>query len=367
MKILVITTVPLRKNGITTFIQNVFPDLVQHGFQVDVLSTVLTDVRTSKELECDGIHVYTLKKQKIGVAKYLYELMQLMLQNKYDIVHINGSSASISLELLISVLAKVKIRVAHSHNTKSNHPILHRILRPLVRLFSNRQIACSTSAGIWMYGRAQFTVINNGINLSKYCFSGQKRLDIRQKYDINNDELVIGHVGNFNPQKNQKYLVPILKDLVLTQQRHIKLILVGDGRLRKKVENDFLNANLGSHVIFTGSVDNVPEILNACDVFMLPSLFEGLPFVLVEAQANGLSCIVSDAVSQDAFLSGDMSFIPLNSPHEWIKRINASEYENMNDRSTRSMLACQDLIRRGYSISSTITQVESEYGASKLV
>lgn len=194
----------------------------------------------------------------------------------------------------------VNVRIAHSHNSNQDKNFKY-----LVKMFYRRQIpkyatylfACSQAAGDWMFCGAKFEVLNNAIDSEKYIYSKDKARSMRQHLGINENQLVVGHVGRFSYPKNHTFLVDVFKNI--SEKTDAVLLLVGDGKLRSEIENKVKMLGIEERVIFTGLRDDVPDLLQAMDLFVFPSNYEGLPVTLVEAQAAGLPCFISDKVPME--------------------------------------------------------------------
>ncbi len=219
----------------------------------------------------------------------------------------------------------VKHLIAHSHATvysdKPLNAIRNRLLCANLKKQANVYFACSRLAGEFLYGRKSgdtFHVFNNAIECDQFKFSAEKRMRVRQEQGWSG-RYVVGHVGRFCKQKNQKYLVSIFAEVVASEPSAL-LVLIGDGPDKEEVEREVLEKGLASSVVFLGRRDDVDALLQGMDVFVLPSLFEGLPVIGVEAQAAGLSVIASDAITDEMNIAS-VRFLPLSSPAAWVKAI----------------------------------------------
>jgi glycosyltransferase involved in cell wall biosynthesis len=211
----------------------------------------------------------------------------------------------------------VPVRIGHAHN--SSQP---RDAKYLLKLFYKRLIAgqatqlfaCSDEAGRWMFGNADFRVLNNAIDAGKYAFDAAIRSEVRHELGLPADALVVGHVGRFDPQKNHRFLVEIFEKM----SKDARLLLVGDGVLRPDVEQQAEALGIRDRILFTGVRTDVDRLLQAMDVFLMPSLFEGLPVSIVEAQAAGLPCLISDKVPIECKKTELVTQLPLAaSSAEW--------------------------------------------------
>ena len=280
------------------------------------------------KIEARGGRVITLAPPRKGYLHYCIELSRLIRRNRYSVVHSHTQFNS-GINLAIAKLLGVPIRIAHSHTTKTEHPVsmiqklYEHAMRCLIRHSATELVACGVEAGHWMFGRKRFNkkgiVLRNGIDARMYSFSEENRSRIRALYGISPNSFVIGHTGTLQPLKNQEFLIRLLPDLLANKPDTV-LLLLGGGSSAEQVRLEIIAAECGvrDSIIFGGPVLNVHEALSAMDVFAFPSLREGTPLSLLEAQANGLPCIVSDLIPNDAFLTDLISVLPLDNTADWV-------------------------------------------------
>jgi len=231
----------------------------------------------------------------------------------------------------------VPIRIAHSHASGIGLDIkipFRLYARSYIKNNTNHYIACSRNAGKWLFGKkvlesADFTILKNAVNAKDFIFNPDIREQVRKELEISN-ELVIGHVGRFNRLKNHEFLIDVFK-LIHQKKENSILILVGEGELKEKIQRKVERLGLSSNVKFLGLRDDIPKIMQSIDLFLFPSIFEGLPVALVEAQAAGIKCIVSDTISKEVDLTGRVEFISLKkSPHYWSTKVLTSRYTHID-------------------------------------
>lgn len=342
MKVLMICTVPLYGNGIAACVVNYASHLVQQKCKVHILAPEGVPQAECEALSQRNIILHQLPNRKSGVAGYLLRLYKILRAEKYDVVHVHGNSCTMAIELLAAALSGCPGRVAHSHNTSCDHKRAHKILRPLFELCVNGRLACGEEAGRWLFRNKPFQAVRNGIDLNKYAFDPMRRELFRKEMGLDDDTLVLGHVGAFVPAKNHEFLIELANRLKADGQKNCKLLLVGAGPLFQQIRS-----LAGENVIFTGGVADASGYLQAMDVFLLPSFHEGLPFVLVEAQAAGLPSLVSDRVSPEADMTGSLCFLPIDAVSGWV---NALETLTGNDRKRQSTDGCIALKNAGYAM-----------------
>lgn len=346
MKILVINTVETRRNGITNVIFN-YLSVIRRSVRQDYVAINRLDSYYSGILEQNGITLYSFDRS--NVLKYVMALSKIIRKNKYDAIHIHGNSHTVLLELLAAKIGGCNHRIIHAHSTNCGSVVLHKLLKIPFDWLCTHRLACGDMAGKFMFGTKTFEIINNGIDIIKYSFVIGQRASLRAKMSLSDNDTLIGHVGYFLELKNQSFLVDVFSELVKRDNNNYHLILIGDGALRQEIERKVDGLGLKDKVTFTGNINNVSDYLNAIDLIVMPSLFEGLPLTLVEQQANGLQCIVSDTITKEADKTGNLRFISLNAPiSEWVQTI-----ENCNckqNREQRSKDAVDKIAKAGYSI-----------------
>ncbi|MGN0677419.1 MAG: glycosyltransferase family 1 protein [Ruminococcus sp.] len=318
MKILIITTVRFRFNGITSVILNYYRNMDKTDMTIDIAVPNEISDEYREEFISNGSEVYFLNR-KGNPLKYFSSLYKLLKNEKYDIVHIHGNSSMMLLDVLPSLLTKVPVRIVHSHNTTCNHIFLHKLLNPVFRRCYTHGFACGQDAGKWLFGKKDFIELKNGIETKKYMFSQPLRDEYRAKLKAGN-KTVIGHVGNFIEQKNHVFLINMFADLLKKNPEYI-LLLISDGELMEQIKAQAESLGISESIIFLGKTPDVCKYMQAMDIFVLPSLYEGLPVVLVEAQSAGLPCLVSDKVAVEANLTGTIKYIGIDNTAEWVNQI----------------------------------------------
>lgn len=296
-----------------------------------------------------GFRIHHVHERQSNILRYFRQLLGILKHEKYDIVHVNGSSSLMTLEMIAAKLSNIPIRLSHSHNTACSHILLHHLLWRLLNFFSNLRIACGKDAGKWLFGSNPYKIFHNGIDLNLFLFNSNKRALIRKKMHIDEDTLLIGHVGKFNYQKNHEFLVDVFAEII-KHNLNSKLVLFVDGNLMEEIKEKVKNIHLTSSILFMGTVDNIADYLNALDVMLLPSRFEGLPNVVIEWQASGLPSIVADTVTKECSQTRLVRFLSLNdSSKTWAKET-ISMFTNCNDRLIQSAEAIDDLRKNNFDI-----------------
>lgn len=310
------------EGGIESCIMNYFKAIdksqVEFHFFVDQTSKVIDkDI-----IENNGGKV-VIVPHYTHVFSYLRQLRCLFSSGNYDAVHANMTALNF-LPLYAAKRAGVKVRIAHGHSNSSKKEFLRNVvkncLKPFSKLFATHYFACGEQAGRWLFGNKTFeqgnvVIVRNAIDFERFRFNKNIRDDLRLKLGLENC-FVIGHIGRFVPQKNHTFIVDIFNEICKSRS-DCRLLLVGNGPLECPIKDKISSLCLAEKVVFTGSVANTEEYYNAMDCFILPSLYEGLPVVGIEAQVNGLPCYFSDKVSLEAKLSDLVDFVPIDNPSDW--------------------------------------------------
>lgn len=356
MKVLVVNTCGIAVGGITTNMLEYINALSDSNISFDILVTIYHEedvILKFLNLGCKIINMPNRKKNPLG---YAAKLNKLIKETRYDVIHVHGNSATMALELLIAKRNGIPIRIAHCHNNVCGHPFLHKILNPVFKSSYTTALACSQKAGEWIFGKENFQVLHNAINIEKYNFSEHVRTEYRKKLGIK-DELVIGHVGTFNKQKNHEVVINVFAEI--EKVTNAKLLLIGEGELRKEYIKKVHELGLKEKVLFLGIRNDVEKIMQAMDVFLFPSRWEGLGIVLVEAQAVGLPCIVSNVIPKEVKCTENIEYVNLNEGVSvWAHRVLNAFCGN---RAEESKAACESLKKRGYCIGKEAWKLEKIY------
>lgn len=292
------------------------------------------------ELTSIGCKITRIPSKRKHPIKNFVETYKYIKKNKISIIHCHMTMVN-WLPLLAAKIARVPVRICHSHTNnisgkKYSERIMNTVFRYLCRKNGNVFLACSNEAGKYLYkNKIKYEIIYNGLDLEKYKYNELERKKIRQKYNIKENEFVIGHVGRFVPVKNHGFIIDFFEKLHKTNKKY-KLMLIGDGELKEEVHQTILNRGLDKNIIFVGVVANVQDYYNAFDLLVLPSLFEGVPLTIIEAQANGLKCIISDKIDKKSVILKDKITILDLKDDNWIKTISNIKKEYERDINSES-------------------------------
>ncbi len=354
--VLIIMTTPLTLDGISSMVMNYMkhfdPQKVIYDFVV--WNDVRDDIK--ERVEKCGRKIYKLPNRTRSPINYYYALKTLIKNDYYPIVHAHGNSSTLYIEMLAAKQAGVNVRISHCHNSTCAHMLLHRLLKwPFMHSYSHA-FACSKKAGEWLFD-GPFEIVTNGIELDRFSYKKHIRDKVRNELGLSGKK-VIGHIGIFNIAKNHEFLIDIFANLVKRDNSY-RLVLIGEGRLKNKVRDKVRKLGLNDYLLFLGSRNDVQNLLQAIDLFVMPSRYEGLPFVLIEAQAAGLPCVVSKNITEEVNITGLLKYVSLEQPPEYW----ANEIEKMPniDREMASIKACEALRNAGYDIKVEAKKLENRY------
>lgn len=314
--------------GVESVVMNYYRHIDRSKIQFDFICDEDSTNIPYEEIEKLGGKVILIPPYQ-KIFKYHKELKKILKEGNYKIVHSHINTLSV-FPLRAAKKAGVPVRIAHSHSTTNKKEwkknVLKQILRPFSRVYATDYMCCSELAGRWLFGNKEYDkgnvyLLNNAIDLEKFKYDEKIRKKKRKELNIKEDTLVIGHVGRFVEQKNHRFLIDIFNE-VHKQKENSVLLLAGQGPLMEEMKEKVKTLGIEDFVEFLGQRDDINELYQAFDVFCLPSLYEGLGMVLIEAQANGLPCIASTEVPRIAKLTELVSFLSLNqNVNEWADEI----------------------------------------------
>lgn len=355
--LIVITTSFVPYGGLTTVMMNYYRAMNKEGLQIDFASTNEPETSLLDELKKNNSRYFCLGERKRNLLGYINKLRKLLAREKYDVIHVNGNSATMLFELFIAKMCNVKKRIAHGHNTQTSYPVLNDILKKMFKRTLTTAVAVSSQTGDWLYGENNYVVLKNAIDLDKYKFNNETRMTIRDQLNIN-DKYVIGTVGKLNYQKNHEFLIEVFKK-IYDKNHNVHLLIVGGGALEQELKEKVNELKITNAVTMTGMKSNASEFLQAMDVFVFPSRFEGFGLSLIEAQASGLHCIASDTIPKETNVSDCVEYLDLKEDIKvWGNGIMNLIQEERREVSAR---ACTSISNAGYDILLEASNLEKMY------
>lgn len=312
--------------------------------------------------------VYNIVARKTNPLKHYYQWIKLLYRKRNEIhgIVLNSLGLTYVFSLLIGKIMNYPIRIIHSHN--SNYEIELGIFRKSIIFFNKiilrfsltDRFACSKKAGDWMFGNEKYKIIHNAIDSKEFIFDEKTRMRKREEFNFLESDYIVGHVGRFSEQKNHEFIIELFKELA-NIDKSSKLLLIGGlsgngdssylDRTRRKVKDYCLE----DRVIFCGLREDVNELMQAMDCFILPSKFEGLPVTGVEIQAAGVPCVFSDVITEEVAITDDVVFMSLNeSPMEWAKKI-------LSMKKCKRKNRFKEIVAAGYDINTEIEKIMEYY------
>lgn len=323
IKILTITPGLNVCGGIESYVMNYYLK-IHNDVQMDFITHDISDTTYKDIIEKNGDKVYVFPKIGLNIFKSEKVIDKFFSEHHdYDIVHCHMANAAF-LYLKAAKKYGIKVRIIHSHQNKAADVLTHAVRNiPLIKIglkYANVNFACSKLAGDYLFKNKKYYLINNAIDSNRFKYNPDVRKNMRKKLGIDGDCFVIGNVGRLCPQKNQKFLIDTFS--LVSDEINSKLIIIGEGELQKDLENRIKELKIEDKVLLLPSTNKIEDYYQAMDMFILPSLYEGLGIVNIEAQACGLRTIVSDKVPKIAKISDLLSFVKLSSGIErWAKEI----------------------------------------------
>lgn len=307
-------------SGIGNFIMNVYRNIDRSKVQFDFIVHEHRDVSFDEEIEALGGRLFYVTRKAVSPLKNFSEIYHVIRQGRYRIVFRHTDTSAVAVDLLAAKLGGAKVRIAHSHSTSTPNVRMHKIFQPMLNALCTRRFACSEAAGKWLYGNKPYDVVINAIRMEDFAYNKRMRERMRGKERLAGF-LTIGHIGNLLPVKNHLFMLDIMAELV-KKHPDARMIFVGDGAMREQIEEKRRLLGLEESVILLGVRTDTGALLQAMDVFLFPSRYEGLPIAMVEAQCSGLPSLVSDVITTDVDVTPLVERMSLERPaQEWADRI----------------------------------------------
>ncbi len=349
-KILLVATSPLCIDGLTKIEMDVIEynrDVIKFDF---AYSYGLNNVY-GKRLKNWDIKCYNIPPRK-NIFGHIYALQKIVNEGKYDAVYIHGNSPMMILEALPAKIGHASRVITHCHSSQSKFPLIRYIVKPFFNALVDVKIASSEYSAKWAYDGNRVQVIVNGINIQQYKFDKNVRKRVRKELNCE-DSLLIGHVGRFTEVKNHKKVVEIFSKIIKYNPK-AKLLLIGEGELKRKIKKQVSSLNLDNHVIFLEETDQIVDYYQAMDLLLLPSLYEGLCLVSIEAQANGMPVVMSNKLTPETYATDNAYAIDLKeSAENWAYKILNSIPIQRNENSV------EQLYNKGFDINKMMDKVQN--------
>lgn len=349
------------QGGIETYLKKIWDNINHQEFHFSFI-----DITGEKEKPCffDELHktgcdFYKITPRNVSRKRNKAELQELFKKHHFDILHYNVNTLSYIMPVKIALQNGCKVLV-HSRNAGASYNILtrtfHTVNKIMLQKLDIKRIAVSDLAGKWLFGSSDYDVYHNGIDIDRFTFSEKSRNEIRKKYNCEN-KFVIGNVGAFAPAKNHKFMVEVFEEIKKIKPNAV-LWFVGDGAMREGIERIVHEKKLSDDILFLGIQKDMPAIYSGMDIFWLPSLFEGYPNAVLEAECEGLPCLISDCIPQDVrIMDNSVSFSLSETKQDWASKL-FEVYELGHDNRE---VCAKKVEHMGASIKKEIQKIETLY------
>lgn len=351
----------MNSGGVESVVMNYYRNIDKNKVQFDFIIDEDSQNIPKEEIENMGGKIILVPPYK-NIISYINVLKNIFREERYKIVHSHLNTLSV-FPLYAAKMANVSVRIAHSHSTSNKKEWKRDILKNILKLFSKlnatHYFCCSEVAGRWLFGdklydRNQVMLINNAIDIEKFAYNKEEYNKIREELKLD-DKLVITHVGRFVQVKNHRLLIDIFNEIHKINSQSI-LLLAGDGPLLEDIKEKVNKLNLSDSVRFLGIRNDINELMKGTDIFLLPSLYEGLPVVGVEAQAAGVLCILSKNITKEIKIIETTKFIDISDSSKEIAEFILDEYKNFKRIDTK-----QEIIKAKFEIKTETKKLQNEY------
>lgn len=313
--------------GAETFLMKVYRNIDRAKYQMDFCINVREKCFYEEEILSLGGKVYRIPSKSENLKAFRHQLTATIKENNYDHVLRISSNAMGFMDLKIAKQAGARVCSVRSSNASDGDSlkakVAHRLGRILYSKYVDVKIAPSDLAAKYTFGngayqRGEVGILHNGVDLGVFKYCPEKREAIRKEFSVGPETKLIGHIGRFETQKNHEFLLEVFQK-INEQEPNTKLLLVGEGTLEENIRAKARALGLLERIIFAGVRSDIPHLLSAMDVFVMPSFYEGMPNTVIEAQATGLPCIIADTITKKANITGLVAYFPLNHAGNWAK------------------------------------------------
>lgn len=319
----------MNTGGAETFLMKVFRALDRTKYQMDFCVNVEKNFYDKEICELGG-KIFYIPPKSNGIKTFKKNLSELIKREKYEYVLRITSNAAGFLDLKIAKKAGAKICSARSSNSSDGLGVkakmIHRLGRFLYEKYVDVKFAPSDLAAEYTFGKKSIKqrkalILNNGIDLDVFRYYSEERDKLRKELKID-DKIVVGHIGRFMEQKNHSFLLDVFREIKDKEKNAVLLLIGGNGDLEASVKEKVELLGINDSVIFAGIRSDIPQILSAMDVFVMPSFYEGMPNTVIEAQATGLHCVISNTITKQANITGIVQYLSLDdSAQVWAKKV----------------------------------------------
>lgn len=349
----------MNAGGAETFLMKLYRGMDRELYQMDFCVSKPEKGFYDDEIKAMGGRIIHTTPKSKGIWKSFTSIRRIVKENHYEYVMRVSQHSLSALELVAARKGGAKVTVFRSSNSNTTtgkvSTLLHKFFKFLSKTAVDVKIAPSYPAAEFMFGKraiknGKVVFLKNGIPLHKFSYSSTEREKFRNELGIT-DELLIGHIGRFSHQKNHEQLIDIFGEL-LKRKKDAHLMLIGEGELQSAIADKVKQAGMEDNVHFLGLRSDIPSVLSAMDVFVFPSFYEGMPNTVIEAQANGVPCVISDQITEEVKMCENIVMLPLNNNSIWVEAIEKSV--RLPSENNQKVLA-----KQGYDINSVCSEFVS--------
>lgn len=353
-RLLCIMSAAMNRGGAETFLMKLYRKIDKTEYQMDFCVSANDKGIYDDEILSMGGKIFKKGKKTDGLIKSFNTIKRTVKENNYEyVIRVNEHSLS-TIDLIAAKCGGAKVVAMRSSNAASGSKIrtvLHKLFMPLAKCVPDVKIAPSSEAAKYTFGKksvkkGKVNLLHNAIEVDNYLFNSDMRNRLRDELNLNG-KFVVGHIGRFANQKNHSFLIDVFYGIT-KKCDNAHLVLVGEGDLKPKIEEKVNSLNISDKVSFLGVRNDVPKLLSAFDVKLFPSLYEGMPNTIIEAQASGLHCVISDTITKEADITGLVDYLPLSGDTQmWADKV--LSYKNYERKSMKEVF-----VKEGYDIASVV-------------
>lgn len=349
----------MNAGGAETFLMKLYRRLDKEKYQMDFCVSDFKKGFYDDEIQTLGGKVYVIPCKSNSITAFKKSLSDIVKKNHYQYVMRIASNAMGFYDLKVAKQNGTRRCIARSSNSSDGEKLIikaaHLVGRLLFSRYVDVKLAPSDLAARYTFGKKDYesgnvSILQNAVDLQQYCYLEQNRKQIRKEFEIEENALVIGHIGRFSEQKNHAFLIDVFREIQSTC-KNARLLLVGTGERIGQIRSRVQKYRLQDQVIFAGVRGDIPKLLSAMDVLLLPSFYEGMPNAVIEAQATGLQCVVADTITRDANITGLVRYLPLGDAKYWADAAILEAHKKRTDQ-TKAFLenhydidsACQQFV-----------------------
>lgn len=345
--------------GVEQVLYNYISYLKNKDFDFFILAEEPINYEAKERFEKLGVNILYIKPKRKGIFNYYKNLNKILDKYKFDIIHTNLDVKSFYV-LIPALIKKIKVRIVHTHrlfNKFNKETFFEKICMKMTKQVANDFFACGNEVGASVYD-TNYYVMNNAFDIEKFKYNLEKRKEIRKLLNIKDDCFIIGNIGRFETEKNHKYLLNIALNLI-DNGLNFKIVIVGTGSLKNEFIKLIEKYKLDSYFIILQNTQDICKYYSAFDLFVLPSIIEGLPVVGLEAQCSGLECIFSENITKDVVVvKENCTFLDLNNPSDWTKCIIEKIKNNKINNREQAYNAFE---KSNYNINNAVLNLKNKY------